>query len=47
MGVDLDTMLKMVCWSRQSTFWKFCSTELEYMDRNNRVAEIIVNTFEN
>ena len=47
MGVDLDNILKMGCWSRQSTFWKFYSKELEYMDKNNRVAETIVNSFEN
>ena len=47
MGVDLDNILKMGCWSRQSTFWKFYSKELEYMDKNNRVAETIVNSFKN
>ena len=46
MGVDLD-ILKMGCWSRNSTFWKFYSKELEYMDKNNRVAETIVNSFKN
>ena len=40
MGVDLDNILKMGCWSRQSTFWKFYSKELEYIDKN-RVAETI------
>ena len=47
MGVDLDYIIKMGCWSQQSTFWKFYSKELEYMDRNNRVAETIVNSFKN
>ena len=47
MGVDLKTILKMGCWSRQSTFRKFYSKELEYMDQNNKVAETIVNSFEN
>ena len=44
MAVDLDNILKMGCWSRQSTFWKFYSKELEYMDKNNWVAETIVNS---
>ena len=47
MGVDLDTILKMGCWSRESTFRKFYSKELEYMDKNNRVADTIVNSFDN
>ena len=47
MGMDLDTILKMGSWSRQSTFRKFCSKELEYKDKDNRVAETIVNSFEN
>ena len=45
MGVDLDAIQKMGCWSRQSTFRKFYSKELEYMDKDNRVAETIVNSF--
>ena len=47
MNVDLDTILKMGCWSRQLTFQKFYSKELEYMDKGNRVAETIVNSFNN
>ena len=47
MGVDMDTILKMGCWSRQSTFRKFYSKELEYIDRDNRVAETILNSFNN
>ena len=47
MGVDLDTILKMGCCSRQSTFRKFYSKELEYMDKDNRVAETIMNSFNN
>ena len=47
MGVDLDNILKMACWSQQSTFRKFYSKELEYMDKKNRVAETIVNSYEN
>ena len=46
MGVDLDTILKMGCWSRQSNFGSFI-LELEYVDKNNRVAETIVNSFDN
>ena len=45
MGVDLDNILKMACWSQQSTFRKFYSKELEYMDKKNRVAETIVNSY--
>ena len=47
MGVDLDTILKMLFWSRQSTFRKFYSKELEHMDKDNRVAETTVNSFNN
>ena len=47
MGVDFDNILKMGCWSRQLTFWKFYSKELEYMDKNKRVAETILNSFKN
>ena len=47
MGVDLDTILKMGCWSRQSIFREFYSKELEYMDKNNRVAETIMNSSDN
>ena len=47
MSVDLDNILKMGCWSRESTFWKFYSKELEYMEKNNRVADTIVNSFDN
>ena len=47
MGVDLDTVLKIGSWSRQSTFRKFYSKELEYMDKDNRLTETIVNSFEN
>ena len=48
MGVNLDTILKMGCWSQQSIFRKFSnSKELEYMDKGNRVAETIVNSFDN
>ena len=36
MGMDLDNILKM-----------FFSKELEYMDKNNRVADTIVNSFDN
>ena len=43
MGVDLDTTLKTGSRSRQPTFQKFYSKELEYMDKDNRVAETIVN----
>ena len=47
MGVDLDNILEMGYWSRQSTFRKLLySRELEYMDKNNRVAATIVNSFE-
>ena len=46
-GVDLDYIIKMGCWSQQSTFWKLYSKELEYMGRNNRVAETIMNSFKN
>ena len=35
MGLDLDAILKMGCWSQQSTFQKFYSKELEYMGKNN------------
>ena len=28
MSANLDTILRMGCWSRQSTFWKFYSKEL-------------------
>ena len=45
MGADLDNILKMGCWSRESAFRNFCSKELEYMDKNNTVADIIVNSF--
>ena len=47
MGVDLDTILKLRYWSQQSTFRKFYSKELEYTDKGNRVAETIVNSFNN
>ena len=48
MGVDLDNILKMGCWSRESLYWKFYSKELEYMDKNNMVvAETIENSFKN
>ena len=47
MDVGLDSILKTGWWSRQSTFCKFYSKELEYMDKNNRVTETIVNSFEN
>ena len=45
MGVDLDTILKTGSRSRQATFQKFYSKELEYMDKDNRVAETIVKSF--
>ena len=47
MDVDFDTSLQMGWRSRKSTFRKFYSKELEYMDKNNRVAETIVNSFDN
>ena len=47
MDVDLDTILKMGCWSLQSTFQKFYSKELEYMDKENKIAVTIVNSFNN
>ena len=46
MGVELDTILKMECWSWQSTFHKFYSKELEYMDKDNRIPETIANRFD-
>ena len=42
MGVDLDTIQKIGCWSRQLTFRK-----LEFMDKDNIVAETIVKNFNN
>ena len=47
MGVDLDSILKMGYSSWQSTFQKFYFKELEYMGKNNRVAETNVNSFDN
>ena len=38
---------KTRCWSRQSTFRKFYSKEWEDMKKVNRVAEIIMNSFDN
>ena len=37
----------MGCWSQQLKFQKFYSKKLEYMDKDNRVAETIVNSFNN
>ena len=32
MGVDLDNILKMGCWSRQLTFWEFYSKEFVFIN---------------
>ena len=40
-------ILKTGCWSQQSIFRKFYSKELEYMNKDSRVAETIANIFEN
>ena len=46
-GADLDNILKIGCWCQQTTYPIFCSKELEYMDKNNRIAETIVSRFKN
>ena len=47
MGEHLNNILKTGCWSQQSIFRKFYSKELEYMNKDSRVAETIANIFEN
>ena len=44
-GVDFNNIPKMGCCCQQSTFGRFYSKELEYTDKNNTVAETILDCF--